>query len=108
MDSRCPSRLRRRHRPTWTLPTLPSAPPSARWSVSNALTAFGSVRIRRQTIEEKLGLLLILILADPDGNEVCLVSRETFEPASAAADDFQMVSVSHVRSQILRAYSLRA
>jgi catechol 2,3-dioxygenase-like lactoylglutathione lyase family enzyme len=73
-------------------------------------TARGRGRIVHpmQTIEEKLGLLLILILADPDGNEVCLVSRETFEPASAAADDFQMVSVSHVRSQILRAYSLRA
>lgn len=44
-----------------------------------------------QILEEKLGRLLILIVADPDGNEVCLVSREVFDPSALAADDFVLV-----------------
>lgn len=43
-----------------------------------------------QVLEEKLGMLLVLIVADPDGNELCLVSRETFDPSAFAADDFGM------------------
>ena len=43
-----------------------------------------------QVLEENLGMLLILIVADPDGNELCLVSRETFDPSAFAADDFGM------------------
>ena len=41
--------------------------------------------------EEKLGRLLILIVADPDGNELCIVSREVFDPLALAADDFRLV-----------------
>lgn len=45
-----------------------------------------------QVLEEKvLGRLLILIVADPDGNELCLVSREVFDPLARAADDFKLV-----------------
>ena len=43
-----------------------------------------------QILQEQLGQLLILIVADPDGHEVCLVSRAVFEAATRAADDFKM------------------
>lgn len=44
-----------------------------------------------QVLEEKLGRLLILIVSDPDGNELCLVNREVFDPLARAADDFRSV-----------------
>jgi hypothetical protein len=44
-----------------------------------------------QEIDEEtgLGVLLIAIVSDPNGMELCLVSAETFEPAIRAAADFK-------------------
>ena len=42
-----------------------------------------------QELQEKLGVLLLLIVADPDGNELCLVSRSTFEVEARAATNFE-------------------
>jgi len=39
-------------------------------------------------LQEKLGTLLIAIVKDPDGLEICLVSSEVFNAAARAADDF--------------------
>ena len=36
-------------------------------------------------LDEKLGVLVIAVVADPDGHEVCLVSAETFELAVGEA-----------------------
>ena len=40
-------------------------------------------------LKEKLGTLLILILRDVGGFELCLVSEETFDPSVKAATDYQ-------------------
>ena len=40
-------------------------------------------------LKEKLGTLLILILRDAGGFELCLVSEETFDPSVKAATDFK-------------------
>lgn len=42
-----------------------------------------------QELEEPLGLLVIAIVKDPDGHEVCLVSAETFDKAVAIAADWK-------------------
>lgn len=39
-------------------------------------------------LKEKLGTLLLAIVKDPDGLEICLVSSEVFDAASREADDF--------------------
>lgn len=42
-----------------------------------------------QELDEKLGVLYILILKDPvEGYELCLVSSETFDPSVRAATDY--------------------
>jgi len=40
-------------------------------------------------LEEKLGTLVILILRDPGGFELCVVSSETFDPSVAAATNYE-------------------
>ena len=40
-------------------------------------------------LKEKLGTLLILILRDAGGFELCLVSEETFDPSVKVATDYQ-------------------
>merc|ERR1712107_128478 len=40
-------------------------------------------------LQEQLGTLLIAIVKDPDGLELCLVSSEVFDPAVRAAADFR-------------------
>lgn len=41
-----------------------------------------------QELEEKLGTLFIVILRDPAGYEICLVSSETFDPSVRAATNY--------------------
>jgi catechol 2,3-dioxygenase-like lactoylglutathione lyase family enzyme len=60
---------------------------AANWSARSR----GKIVHPLQILEEKLGRLLILIVADPDGNELCLVSREVFDQSALAADDFTLV-----------------
>eukprot|EP01043_Picozoa_sp_COSAG02_P048548 COSAG02_NODE_4779_length_4988_cov_1.897116_5_plen_370_part_00 len=63
---------------------------------ARSTAARGKIVHPLQVLEEKLGRLLILIVADPDGNELCLVSREVFDLSAAAADDFILVRcISH-------------
>ena len=40
-------------------------------------------------LEEALGVLLIFIVKDPNGFELCLASSETFDPAVRAAADWK-------------------
>jgi len=42
-----------------------------------------------QELQESLGLLVIAIIKDPDGYEICLVSSETFDKAVHAAADWK-------------------
>jgi len=49
-----------------------------------------SVVHEMREVEEKLGRLLIAIVKDPDGLEICLVSSEVFDKAAHAADDFKL------------------
>lgn len=39
-------------------------------------------------LQEKLGSLFIVILRDPAGFEICLVSSETFDPSVRDATDY--------------------
>lgn len=39
-------------------------------------------------LQEKLGVLVIIIVKDPSGYEICIVSSETFDAAAAAAMDY--------------------
>lgn len=41
-----------------------------------------------QELHEQLGVLVILIIRDPAGYELCLVSSETFFPSVRAATDY--------------------
>merc|ERR1712048_490704 len=50
----------------------------------------GYVLHELRELEETLGTLLIAIIRDPDGLELCLVSSEVFDPAVRAAADFAM------------------
>ena len=56
---------------------------------------------RMQELDEKLGVLVIVILKDPQGYELCLVSSETFDPSVAAAYDPSSVPDWEKRTSIL-------
>ena len=40
-------------------------------------------------LQEHLGLLVLVIIRDPEGYELCLVSEETFDPSVRAATDYK-------------------
>jgi len=87
---------------------LPSSELRAAYARVQA-TRPGAVVHELRELKEKLGTLLIAIVKDPDGLEICLVSAEVFDRAARAADDFEEPSWElRARLAAERAVSLEA